>query len=105
MLILYLLLPAGFSHARDLAFHGEFAQLVTCQTEFTEYTARATSQCAAATLANRASITRQGLQLQTSSKTLFFGKILVIDDSEERFTLAGVLSHELSALLFTINQS
>src|SRR3954454_7899387 len=95
-----LLLPACFSHTRNLTTHGEFTELDTCQTEFTECATWTAGHRAAVTLAGRRRVARQCLQLQTGFITFFFRLRLVIDDGFQSGTLRGEFLHQVCTLLF-----
>src|SRR5690606_10748095 len=102
--LLILLLPASFGHTRNFAAHGDLTDLVTGQSEFTEGTARATSQCATVALTGRICIARQLLQLQTGLITLVVRLGLVFNDCLQLGALASVFLNQVGALLFTVDQ-
>src|SRR5690625_2932368 len=91
LMLISVLLPAGFSHTRDLAAQGHLAQFMTSNTELLVDTTRTTGHGATIAHTGRIRIARQLLQLETGEVTLFVGFGLIVNDCPELCTLFCVL--------------
>src|SRR5690606_14238485 len=99
MLICYsspLRLPAGLDHARDLATHGDLAQLVARQAELAIHAAGPPGQRATVAQTHWTRVARQLLQLGTRLVSLLVRELGVADDCCELRALRGELLHGLA---------
>ena len=91
-------LPAGLAQAWHVATHGGFAQLVAAQAELLIDSTRTTSQRATRTLARRAGVARQALQLALGFHLLLVGGFRAEDDLLQLGTPCGVLFNQFGPL-------
>src|SRR5210317_1817429 len=71
ILMFCLRLPTGFCQAGNFAIHGGFTQLVSTQAELAIHTVWATRNCTTCSLAYRAAVTRQLVELRLCNSTFF----------------------------------
>src|SRR6185312_12104715 len=87
-------LPTGLAQTRHVAAHGGFAQLVAAQAELGIDGTRTAGQCATRTLAYRAGVARQLLQLALGVHLLLVGGGGAQYDRLQFGALGGVLLSE-----------
>src|ERR1700752_3127788 len=85
------LLPARLDHSRDLATHGDLADLVAPQPELAERAARPAGHGAAVPQPHGRGIARQRLQLGARLFLRVFRRLGILDDREELLPLLGEL--------------
>src|SRR5665811_885300 len=103
ILMLCLLSPACFGHARDFAPHGDLAQLVAPQAELAVHAARAPRELAAVAHSRRAGVTRQPLQLHARGHAIVFRLLEIVDDGEQRCAFGLEFLHGLAALFVAVD--
>src|ERR1700704_3655986 len=91
LMLIYVLLPARLDHSRDLATHGDLADLVAPQTELAERAARAAGHGAAVAKAHRRRVARQRLQLGAGLLLGVLGRLGILDDRQKLLALLGEL--------------
>src|SRR5476649_1618422 len=89
LMLIYALLPARLDHSRDLATHGDLADLVAPQTELAERAARAAGHGAAVAQPHGRGIARQRLQLGARFFLGVVGRLGILDDRQKLTALLG----------------
>src|SRR5450631_1693106 len=87
LMLIYALLPARLDHSRDLATHGDLADLVAPQTELAERATRASGHGAAVAKPDRGGVARQRLQLGARLFPGVVGRLGILDDREKLLPL------------------
>src|SRR5688572_1226062 len=100
----YRRLPARLDDARDLAAHGDLAQLVAREAELAKSAARTSRQGTAVPHPDRRRIARQLLQLEPRLIALFLTDFGIVRDREQLGALGRVFRHRLAALLVPVDQ-
>src|ERR1700682_4124704 len=83
LMLIDVLLPARLDHSRDLATHGDLADLVAPQTELAERAARAPGHGAAVAQPHGRGVARQRLQLGARLFPRVLGRLRILDDRQK----------------------
>src|SRR5258708_33501633 len=103
LMLIYVLLPARLDHSRDLATHGDLADLVAPQTELAERAARTPGHGAAVAKAHRRGVARQRLQLGARLFPGVVGRLGILDDREKLLPLLRELLDGRAALRLAVD--
>src|SRR3979409_201798 len=103
LMLMYGLLPARLDHSRDLATHGDLADLVAPQPELAERAARAPGHGAAVAQPHGRRVARQRLELRAGLFLGVFGRLGILDDRQKLLALLGEFLHGRAALRLAVD--
>src|SRR5689334_19491399 len=103
LMLISCLLPARLDHSRDLAAHGDLADLVAPEAELAERAARAARHGAAVAQAHGRGVSRQRLQLGARLLAGVVGGFRILDDGEQCLALVREFLHGGAALRLAVD--